>query len=71
MESSSSLTAMLVVAPLLAFMAAGFFRLDEILGKPRRRVVRRHRHIPLAAGLDERGIPIGIDPDGRSLRETR
>ncbi len=71
METSSNLTAMLIAAPLLAVMVAGFFRLDEFIGRPRRKSVRRYRRIPLAAGLDERGIPIGLDPDGRSLRESR
>ena len=71
MEITSNMTAMMVAVPLLAVMAAGFFRLDEFFGKPRRRAARKYRRIPLAGGIDERGMPIGIDPDGRPLRETR
>ena len=67
MEISSGLTAMLVIAPLLAILAAGFFRIDELMGKPK----KTYRRIPLAGGIDEHGIPIGLDPDGRPLRNAR
>jgi hypothetical protein len=63
MEIQSDLTAIMVAIPMLAIMAAGIFRLDESLGKPRKKV----RRVPLAAGLDEYGVPIGIDPDGQPI----
>ncbi len=49
---------------MLLVMAAGFFKLDEAFGKPKKTV----RHMPLAGGLDEFGIPIGVDPDGTPFR---
>ncbi len=63
MEIISNLTAILVAIPMLAVMAAGFFRVDEALGKPRKKM----RRMPLAGGLDEHGVPIGIDPDGNPI----
>ena len=67
MEISSGLTAILVAVPLLVIMAAGFFRIDELVVKPK----KTYRRIPLAGGIDEHGIPIGLDPDGRPLRRAR
>ena len=63
MEISSNLTAILVAAPMLAIMAAAFFRVDEAISKPRKKMQR----IPLSCGLDERGVPIGVDPDGKPI----
>ena len=67
MDTSSNMTAMLVALPLLAVMAAGFFRLDEYVGRPQ----KKQRRIPLSGGLDERGIPVGIEPDGTPFYSTK
>jgi hypothetical protein len=63
MEISSNLTAIFVAVPMLAIMAAAFFRVDEAISKPSRKM----RRMPLAGGLDENGVPIGIDPDGNPI----
>uniref|UniRef100_E6PYD9 Uncharacterized protein n=1 Tax=mine drainage metagenome TaxID=410659 RepID=E6PYD9_9ZZZZ len=64
MELKSNLDAILVAVPMLLVMAAGFFKLDEIFGKPKKPA----RRTPLAGGLDEFGIPIARDPDGTPFR---
>ncbi len=53
--------------PMLGFLFAGLFRIDELLGRSRKGPVRR----PLAAGIDQDGMPINIEPDGTPLRRMR
>jgi len=59
----------LVAVPFLIMLAVGFFHLDEVIYAPKSRST--HRRPP--AGVDQDGLPILCDPDGRRWRtpETR
>ena len=63
----SKTDAILVAVPMVGVMIAGYFRLDEMVGKsgkisePRRKI----------AGTDEKGFPLCMDPDGARQRRTR
>ncbi len=62
----SNTDALLVAIPMVGLMFAGFFRVDELIGKSNK-VPKSRRQI---GGLDESGHPICLDPDGGS-RATR
>jgi len=57
----SNMDALLVAIPMVGIMFAGVFRLDELLGKPRKKSEWRR---PIA-GSDANGAPICVDPDGK------
>jgi hypothetical protein len=59
----SNADAFLVAIPMVALLVAGFFRLDELFARNGRSRCRRR-----TAGLDERGMPVCLDPDGRQFR---
>ena len=59
----SNTDAFLVAIPMVALLVAGFFRLDELFVRNGRS--QGKRRMP---GLDERGLPICLDPDGRQFR---
>ena len=48
---------------MVGVLFVGFFRLDEMIGRPKKMSERR----PLAGGLDYNGMPICMDPDGKPL----
>jgi hypothetical protein len=56
----SNADALLVAIPMIGLLIAGHFRLDELIGKPQKRMVRRRQ----VAGSDEQGRPLCLDPDG-------
>ena len=57
----SNLDSLLVAIPFLVILLIGYFRLDELFASPKHRV--RARRSP--CGIDEDGVPILCDPDGR------
>jgi len=57
----SNTDSFLVAIPMLAILFAGFFRLDELFGRSKRRAKTRRPVV----GSDENGRPICVDPDGR------
>ena len=59
----SNTDALLVAIPMIGILFVGFFRLDELFGKPHKKGQRRRQ----VAGLDENGQPICIDPDGHAV----
>ena len=56
----SSRDALLIAIPMVLIMFAGFFRLDELLSKPPKRVVNGHS----LSFWDDNGSPECIEPDG-------
>ena len=56
--------ALLVAVPMVGLLIAGYFRLDELLGKPQKKSEPRRQ----IAGLDEDGRQICLDPDGKSYK---
>ena len=63
----SNTDALLVAIPMIAILFAGFFRLDELLGKPKKPVEQRRK----MAGWDEKGLPLCADPDFKSPKGPR
>jgi len=64
----SNRDALLLAIPMVGLMFAGFFRLDEILGRPKKAPEMRRQR----SGLDATGRPICMDPDGRMpVRKSR
>jgi hypothetical protein len=59
--------ALLVAVPMVGILFVGFFRLDEVFGKPKKPVKRRSQ----VAGIDPDGRPICIDPDGKQVTGTK
>lgn len=59
--------ALLVAVPMVGILFVGFFRLDEVFGKPKKRAKRRSQ----VAGVDPAGRPICIDPDGKQVSGTK
>lgn len=58
----SNTDALLVAIPMVGLLFAGFFRLDEIFGKPKKPVENRRQ----MSGWDKNGRPICTDPDGKN-----
>jgi hypothetical protein len=52
----------LVGVPFLIMLAVGFFHLDEMVATPKKRKQQNRRP---ATGVDNDGLPILTDPDGR------
>jgi hypothetical protein len=63
----SNTDALLVAIPMVGLLFAGFFRLDELFGKPKKQAEPRRQ----IAGLDAKGRPVCIDPDGRPVQARR
>jgi hypothetical protein len=63
----SNTDAILMAIPMLGLLFAGFFRLDELVGKPQKKSGPRRQ----IAGLDKRGRQICIDPDGNIEFDAR
>jgi hypothetical protein len=57
----STADSLLVAIPMVGLLFAGFFRLDELVGKPKKAMVTRHR----LSSWDEEGRAVCVDPDGR------
>ena len=53
---------LLVAIPFLIVLAVGFFHLDEVLATPKSRLAQQRRPV---RGIDENGMQILCDPDGR------
>ncbi|MFC5864186.1 hypothetical protein ACFPT7_17910 [Acidicapsa dinghuensis] len=64
----SNSDAILVAVPMVGILIACFFRLDEMFGKPKKKVMLEHRR--QMSGWDENGKPICIDPDGGKGRQV-
>lgn len=59
----SNTDVLLVAIPMVGMLVIGFFRLDEAICKPEKRIVKGH---PLS-GWDAGGQPMCIEPDGKVL----
>jgi hypothetical protein len=57
----SNTDALLVGIPMVGLLFAGFFRLDEVFGKPKKPATNRRQ----MSGWDKNGRPVCADPDGR------
>lgn len=57
----SNFEVLLVALPMVGILFAGFFRLDEMIGTPKKKKTPGHT---LAGRTDEDGFPICMDPDG-------
>jgi hypothetical protein len=57
----SNADALLVALPMVGILFAGFFRLDELFGKPKKSQPPRRQ----STGLDKSGHQICLDPDGK------
>jgi len=58
----SNRDALLVAVPMIGLLFAGFFRLDELFGKPKKPVENRRQ----MTGWDKNGRPLCTDPDGKT-----
>ena len=67
MQLQYTTDALLVGIPMVFLFAMIFFRLDELLARPAKMIVRR----PLAGGIDSNGMPIFVEPDGKPLGSVR
>lgn len=54
--------------PFLAFLVFGFFRLDEVFARHHKPAGRSNR---APSGVDEDGMQILCDPDGRPWKKPR
>jgi hypothetical protein len=52
---------LLVAVPMIGLLFLGYFRLDELFGKPKKKPVQNRRQM---SGWDQNGQPVCIDPDG-------
>jgi hypothetical protein len=66
----SNRDALLVAVPMVGILFAGFFRLDELFGKPGKpgKPVEKRRQM---TGWDKDGRPICADPDGTFTPKPR
>jgi len=64
----SNADALLVAVPMIGILVISFFRLDELVGKTKKRSVQQRRQI---AGLDGGGRQICLDPDGTEQPSKR
>ena len=64
--SESTTNALWVAIPMIAVLFAGFFRLDELLVKPKKRRITRRN----VGGSDRSGRQVCIDPDGSTPRKA-
>jgi hypothetical protein len=67
MVAMSTNDTLLVGIPMVLLLLVTFFRLDEVVVQRPRMVARR----PLAGGVDQNGMPICVDPDGKPLGRIR
>lgn len=63
----SNTDALLIAIPMVGILFAGYFRLDELFGKPKKPTETRRK----MSGWDKDGKPICADPDGRPARGPR
>jgi hypothetical protein len=63
----SNADSLLFGLPMIGFLFAGLFRLDELIGRSRKTPMRR----TLAGGVDSDGMPIFVEPDGQPLQRLR
>jgi hypothetical protein len=56
----SNADALLVAVPMIGILIVSFFRLDELVGKTKKRHIQRRQ----IAGLDGSGRQVCLDPDG-------
>jgi hypothetical protein len=62
----SNADALLVAVPMIGTLVVGYFRLDELFGKPRKRQGRGHQ----LAGMDDKGCVTCLDPDGTAVTRS-
>ena len=60
----SNTDALLVAIPMVAALFAGFFRLDEAIGRTQRSMEKGHS----LSHRDKDGQPVCIEPDGKVFR---
>jgi hypothetical protein len=63
----SNTDALLVAIPMVGLLFAGFFRLDEMVGKPKKRTANRRQ----MSGWDKNGRPVCADPDGKTAEPAQ
>jgi hypothetical protein len=63
----SNMDAVVFGIPLIGLLISAFFRVDELVAAPQKRVTHR-RQMP---GLDRNGMPQCVDPDGKVTPQTR
>jgi hypothetical protein len=63
----SNMDAVVFGIPLVGLLISAFFRVDELVAAPQKRVTHR-RQMP---GLDHSGMPICVDPDGQVAPQDR
>lgn len=63
----SNADALLVAIPMVGLLFIGFFRLDELFGKPKRRAKTRNK----MSGWDQNGRPVCADPDEKLQDKVR
>ncbi|WP_263357024.1 hypothetical protein [Acidicapsa ligni] len=63
----SNSDALLVAIPMIGILLGGYFRLDEMLIRPKQQVEQRRQF----SALNEHGQPVCIDPDGRIYEGKR
>jgi hypothetical protein len=56
----STADSLLVAVPMIGALVVCFFRLDELVGKPRKKAARGHQ----LSGLNADGRQVCLDPDG-------
>jgi hypothetical protein len=66
MTALSNADALLVAVPMIGTLVVGYFRLDELFGKPRKRQGRGHQ----LAGMDDKGRVTCLDPDGTAVTSS-
>jgi hypothetical protein len=64
----SNRDSVLLAIPFISMLFLTVFRLDHLIAMPSKNNSRQRRH---ACGVDEAGIPILCDPDGRQCPEAR
>ena len=57
----SNADAILVAVPMLGVLFAGYFKVDEMIGKPKKKVMRNRRSL---SGNNVHGESVLVDPDG-------
>jgi hypothetical protein len=61
----SNTDALMLAVPMIGLLFVGFFRLDELFGKPKKQPAATRRRM---SGWDKNGRPVCSDPDGKMPR---
>jgi hypothetical protein len=63
----SNTDTLLVAIPMIGLLFAGFFRLDELIGRTKKSTQQRRQ----MSGWDKDGHAVCVDPDGKISRGLR